>query len=509
MLGSSRGVVRLTNSVFGKMSSAMNGQVPKRTKVLTMDSINPHVKNMEYAVRGPIVIRASEIEKDLEKGAQKPFNHVVKANIGDCHATGQKPITFIRQVIALCTYPEVLMDNPAFPEDAKLRAKRILEGCSGHSVGAYSNSAGVEVIRRDAADYISKRDGIPCDYNDVFLSTGASDGIKTMLKLMMTGMSGDDRAGVMIPIPQYPLYSATNAEYNAYPIPYYLDEANNWALDVQDLERAIGEARGKCLPRAMVIINPGNPTGQVLSRKNIEDIIKFCKKENLFILADEVYQHNIYAKDAEFHSFKKVLKTMGPEYADMELASFMSTSKGYMGECGYRGGYFECINLDPEVKATLIKSISAKLCPSVTGQACMDVVVNPPQEGEPSYELFMKEKNYVLGQLAQKAKMVTELFNSIEGISCNEVQGAMYSFPKLDLPEKFVKECLADGKQPDAVYCYQLLEEKGLCVVPGSGFGQKPGTWHFRMTILPPFEEIKAVLDSFRDFHTKFLQKYK
>lgn len=90
-----------------------------------------------------------------------------------------------------------------------------------------------------------------------------------------------------------------------------------------------------------MVINPGNPTGQVLSRDNIEEIIKFAYKEQLFILADEVYQDNIYATGSKFYSFKKVLVEMGEPYSSLELASFMSCSKGYMGECGLRGGYAE------------------------------------------------------------------------------------------------------------------------------------------------------------------------
>lgn len=130
----------------------------------------------------------------------------------------------------------------------------------------------------------------------------------------------------MVPIPQYPLYSASLAEFGINQISYYLDEARNWGLDIAELQvkilnllqkclwkkmgidfqRSITEARKVCNPRAIVVINPGNPTGQVLSRKNIEEVIKFAYKEKLFILADEVYQDNVYAEGCKFHSFKKV-----------------------------------------------------------------------------------------------------------------------------------------------------------------------------------------------------------
>lgn len=478
-------------------------------KVLTMETLNPCVKTMEYAVRGPIVARATALEVELNKGAKKPFKKVVKANIGDCHATGQKPITFIRQVLALVTFPDLLMKSPDFPEDAKKRAKRILAACRGGSIGSYSESPGLLSIREDICAYIQKRDGHPSSPNDIVMSTGASDAIKTVMTLLLTGKDGKDRAGIMIPVPQYPLYSAAIAEFNAYPIHYYLNEDKHWSLEVPELKRAIQEARPHCKPRAICVINPGNPTGQVLTRENIESVIKFAHEEKLFILADEVYQHNIYAEGSQFFSFKQVLMEMGQPYCSMELASFMSASKGYMGECGYRGGFAEVVNMDPEVQEQLIKSISAKLCPPVSGQAVMDVIANPPEPGEPSYEQFAKEKEHVLSQLNEKAKFVTQLFNSIEGITCNEVQGAMYAFPCLHLPPKAIEAAKAAGKTPDSFYCFALLEEMGICTVPGSGFGEVEGTYHFRTTILPPLEELKEVLGNFKDFHLRFLAKYK
>ncbi|KAJ8924559.1 hypothetical protein NQ315_000708 [Exocentrus adspersus] len=474
---------------------------------LNLENLNPCIKVMEYAVRGPLVTRAGEIEKELEKGVKKPFNEVIKANIGDCHAMGQKPITFTRQVLALVTYPK-LLDDPSYPEDVKQRAKTILSGCRGGSVGSYTDSPGIEVIRRHVAEYIERRDGIPSDWQNIIISAGASDAIKNVLKLLICNVNGK-KPGVMIPIPQYPLYSASLAEFDMHQIGYYLDESRNWGLGIAELQRSIDEARKVSNPRAIVLINPGNPTGQVLSRENIEEIIKFAYKEKLFLLADEVYQDNVYAEGSKFYSFKKVLIEMGEPYSSMELASFMSCSKGYLGECGLRGGYAEVINLDPAVKAMYLKAISAMLCPTVLGQACLDTIMNIPTKGEPSYELYMKERTNVLSSLKLRAKMVADTFNSIEGMSCNPVQGAMYAFPQMKLPEKAVEAAKKAGKQPDAFYAFELLESTGICIVPGSGFGQQPGTYHFRTTILPQPDKLKAMLDKFTEFHTGFLKKYK
>lgn len=103
---------------------------------------------------------------------------------------------------------------------------------------------------------------------------------------------------------------------------------------------------------------------------------------------------------------------------------------------------------------------------------------------------------------------MTEVFNSIEGITCNEVQGAMYAFPRIHLPQKAIEAANMAGKTPDEFYCFAMLEETGICTVPGSGFGEKEGTFHFRTTILPPLEEIRQVLKHFKDFHINFLQNY-
>ncbi|XP_035274357.1 alanine aminotransferase 2 [Anguilla anguilla] len=483
-----------------------NGKV--REKILTMETLNPHVKAVEYAVRGPIVIKAGKIEQELQQGEKKPFTEVIRANIGDAHAMGQQPITFLRQVVALCTCPE-LLDSPAFPEDAKLRARRILQGCGGKSIGSYSASQGVECIRKDVAEYVARRDqGVPTSWYNVFLTTGASDGIMSILKLLVSG-AGPTRTGVMIPIPQYPLYSAAIAELGAVQVNYYLDESNCWALDIVELHKAYRAAKQYCNPRVLCIINPGNPTGQVQSRKCIEDVLHFAYEEKLFVLSDEVYQDNIYSPDCQFHSFKKVLYELGPEYFNgVELVSFHSTSKGYTGECGFRGGYMEAINLDPDVQAQLVKLLSVRLCPPVSGQAAMDVIANPPQSGEPSYPQFLKEKTAVLSSLAEKARLTEQILNTVPGIKCNPVQGAMYAFPRIFIPPRAVEEAKALGMAPDMLYCLQLLEETGICVVPGSGFGQREGTYHFRMTILPSTEKLKLLLEKVQSFHIKFLEHY-
>lgn len=475
-------------------------------KTLTLETLNPNITKLEYAVRGPLVIRAAEIEKELEKGAQKPFKRVIKANIGDAHAMGQQPITFIRQVLACVSDPD-LLESGQYPSDVKERAKSILAACGGQSVGSYTMSHGIELIRRHVAEYIERRDGHKANWQDICLTGGASNGIKNCLQLLCNKVDGKDTA-VLIPIPQYPLYSASLAEYGLGQVGYYLDEDHNWALDINELERAFLEGSKTHAVRAIVVINPGNPTGQVLTRNNIEDIIKFAQKHGLFVFADEVYQDNVYDKDSKFFSFKKVMTELGAPYDSIELASFMSISKGYVGECGLRGGWMELCGLQAGVQAHLYKAISAMLCPTTLGQTAVDCVARTPMPGEPSYELWNKEKTAVLESLKQRAKMIVDTFNSMEGFSCNVVQGAMYAFPRIELPPRAIAAARADNKLPDVFYAFKLLEETGICVVPGSGFGQRPGTFHFRTTILPQPKQLQEMLDIFKDFHQKFTKEY-
>lgn len=496
----------LSTCRYHYINSTMPQQKQKQP-VLSESQMNPAVKELQYAVRGPIVARAVEIDNELKSGSTSyNFEKVIKCNIGDAHAMGQKPITYIRQVVAGMLLPETL---PDLPESVQVRVREILAGCGGQSIGAYSNSAGVEVIREHIAKFIEERDGgVPSRPEDVFLSTGASGGIVKVLKMLTFG-SGKDRTGIMIPTPQYPLYSATISELEAVRCNYYLDEETNWSLKLDELEKAYNSAAEKCAPRVLCIINPGNPTGNVLSKENIQGVIKFAYEKNLFVLSDEVYQDNIWDDNCQFHSFKKTCYELGEPYrSGLQYASFHSISKGYMGECGLRGGYMELVNWQSGVKTEMIKLLSSRLCPPVTGQAAMDCVVKAPKRGDSCYELWKDERDHVLAELKAKAKLTADEFNKIDGVSCQTVQGAMYSFPSITMPDKFVEHCEREGVVPDAVYCMELLESKGVCVVPGSGFGQRAGTHHFRMTILPPRETMETVMQRFNEFHTEFTKKW-
>ena len=139
----------------------------------------------------------------------------------------------------------------------------------------------------------------------------------------------------------------------------------------------------------------------------------------------------------------------------------------------------------------------------------MGLSCNPPKKGDPSFEKYESEKTAILSSLKRRAENLVDSLNKLEGVSCQPASGSMYAFPQITLPEKAVKKAEELGKAPDMYYCLELLKETGICVVPGSGFGQKDGTWHFRTTFLPREEQMDEVNSRMTRFHDSFLSKFK
>ncbi|XP_009606549.1 alanine aminotransferase 2 [Nicotiana tomentosiformis] len=477
---------------------------------VTLNNLNPKVLKCEYAVRGEIVNLAQKLHQDLKDNpGSHPFDEILYCNIGNPQSLAQQPITFFREALALCDHPVILDKSETqglFSADSIERAFQILDQIPGRATGAYSHSQGVKGLRDTIASGIEARDGFPADPNDIFLTDGASPAVHMMMQLLI----GSENDGILCPIPQYPLYSASIALHGGTLVPYYLDEETGWGLEISELENQLKTAKSKGIKvRALVVINPGNPTGQVLAEANQRDIVKFCKKEGLVLLADEVYQENVYVPEKQFHSFKKIARSMGFGEKDISLVSFQSVSKGFYGECGKRGGYMEVTGFSPEIREQIYKVASVNLCSNISGQILASLVMSPPKVGDESYESFSAEKEAILSSLARRAKTLEDAFNSLEGVTCNKAEGAMYLFPRINLPAKAIKAAEEAKTAPDAFYARRLLNATGIVVVPGSGFGQRPGTWHFRCTILPQEEKIPAIVSSLTDFHKQFMDEFR
>ncbi|KAK7747551.1 alanine transaminase [Cytospora paraplurivora] len=480
------------------------------TRRLNINNINAHVREAKYAVRGELAVKSEEYRIKLARGDDDlPFKHVVSANIGNPQQLDQKPITFFRQVLSLVENPllleheDVLLKHLDYKSDVIERAKWLLSKVG--SVGAYSASNGVPGIRQSVADFLERRDGFPANWADIYMSIGASSGVNTLLHVIVQG----PQTGVLVPIPQYPLYTASLSVLNGTCVPYYLDESKNWGTDLSAIKSAYADGKAKGIDvRCIVVINPGNPTGATLSEEDVRGVIEFAREENLVIIADEVYQANVFA--GEFISFKKVLRTLQQEhpgkYDHLELASLHSISKGMVGECGHRGGFFEMVGFDPEVQAEFYKFVSITLCAPVIGQCLVELMVNPPKPGDPSYPLYKQEYDAIYNGLKERAYALWRAFSRMEGVECGEPQGSMYLFPTIKLPQKAIDAAKEQGKTPDEFYSLKLLEATGVCVVPGNGFGQKEGTLHFRTTFLAPGTEW---VETIVKFHEDFLNQYR
>jgi alanine transaminase len=505
--------VRVFASANVSRSLRIRGGARKKEKALEVASMNPNLRDLEYAVRGAIPDRAAEIDAIIKAnpdGHGFPFNKTIQCNIGNPQALGQKPLSFNRQVLSLVSNPELLEAAEAgdgtldalFKKDAVKRARKYLTRDPA-GVGAYTNSQGFQVVREEIASFISARDGHPSSPENIFVTDGASSGVKMAYTALIRAGQND---GILIPIPQYPLYSALTTLADGELVGYYLDESSGWGVTVSELRRAIKEARAKGTNvRALVIINPGNPTGQCLKASEMRQIIDFCMKENLVLLADEVYQENVYNSGKRFTSFKKVAMDMR---ADVELISYHSASKGFIGECGIRGGYLELHNIDPAVKAMLYKLASISLCSNTNGQISIGLMVNPPAKGDESYENYIQERDGILESLKRRAIKLADALNKLEGVTCNPAEGAMYVFPQIRLPKGAVQAAEEESLPPDTFYCLKLLEATGITTVPGTGFKQKDGTFHLRTTFLPSEQEMDVVVERITRFHADFMTRY-
>jgi len=291
---------------------------------------------------------------------------------------------------------------------------------------------------------------------------------------------------------------------------YYLDEKDQWNLNMNELERSLQEAKDNGTNVVgFVLINPGNPTGGVLSKQAVQEVVQFCSKHNLVLLADEVYQENVYDETVEFYSCKRAAYDTGLlQTNDIELASFHSTSKGVWGECGRRGGYMELTGFDTKIQDQLYKLASASLCSSVNGQCMTSLMCRGPNPDDVSYESYQAEKIEIFNSLKRRAKIVEEGLDSIPGFSCQPAQGSMYCFPSVEMPAGAIEEAKRQNTTPDTLYALSLLEHTGIVVVPASGFGQEKNRYGFRTTFLPSESDMTKSVQAMKEHHEEFCKKY-
>ncbi len=328
----------------------------------------------------------------------------------------------------------------------------------------YSPSSGIpealEAIRREA-----NRKGIE-DVRDIFVTTGASEAIEICLTALLN--PGEN---VLTPAPGYPLYTAIIPKLDAEENPYFLDEENGWQPDVDDIEKKINDKT-----RAIVLINPNNPTGALFERETLLKIIELAKRHDLLIFADEIYDKLLLGGE-EHISIASLDK-------DAPFVTFNGLSKSYVGP-GLRLGWGIASGPE-ELLADYLEAINRILRARICASHPMQYAVSPCLDGEKAHLPEMLRK------LTRRRDITVEMLNAVDGISCVPPQGAFYAFPRL--------ENVAD----DAHWTKELIRATGVVAVPGSGFGQRPGTSHFRVVFLPPDETLTAAYEKIAEFHAGY-----
>ncbi|GAA6219602.1 alanine aminotransferase 2-like [Lates japonicus] len=474
----------------------------------SLQQVSPTVRGIRVSPHTALQSLAAHITQEITQGAQKPFKELIDINSCSPHQAGMKPVSFVRQVLAVCLYPQLLEDK-SLPVDVRLRAQSLLEVCPGGSVGSYTASSGMPHIRQSIAGFITRRDGGVSSYaKDIFISAGSQRGLMLLVKLLARG-EGVTRTGVLTPLPCPHTLPMLLDEAGVTSVPYQLTEERGWAVDLDELHRALKTARGHCEPRAIYISNPGNPTGHVQDRKSIEEVIQFAAAERLLLLVDEVFQDSVYRQDREFISYKKVLFEMDEEYSEtVELVSFHSLSSPCMGECGLRAGFMEAINMDPEVMQYLDILLDTDISTPVTGQLALDLMVNPPKPGDPSYDTYTQEILLARATMSQNVQRAWQFLDGLPGMSCQPAMGGVYLYPSLHLPPEITEQAKSLEVEADVLYCQRLLQEEGVFLAAGCQHGGATDRHYLRLCVLVPPDTLEEVLARLGSFHLRLMDRF-
>ena len=343
--------------------------------------------------------------------------------------------------------------TPAHVVEAAARAMR-------DNKNGYAPSSGIpealEAIRGEAT-----RKGITT-VQDVFVTTGASEAVDVCLTALLN--PGEN---VLTPAPDYPLYSAvlckTGAELNT----YYLNEDDGWQPELDDIRSKINSRT-----RGIVLINPNNPTGAICTRKMLESIAELARQHNLLIIADEIYD-KLILDGGELTSIAAVAP-------DVPVVTIGGLSKNYLAP-GWRIGWVigsgEAGAIKPYIEGAQ-KLLRARLSANHPEQYAIKVALEGPQD-------------HLVGvnaRLRARRDLTVNACNSIPHMSCVPPLGAFYAFPRIDVPEG------------DDVFVKELLLQKHILVVHGSGFGQKPGSKHYRIVFLPQEDVLKKAYAEIGEF---------
>ena len=385
------------------------------------------VANVTYAVRD-VVVLADQVARTGKK--------MFYLNIGD-----PNKFDFV---------------TPGHIVDAICRALR-------DNKNSYSPSSGIEEAR-EAIRADAERRGIR-SIRDIFVTTGATEAIDICFAALAN--KGEN---VLVPVPGYPTYNAILTKLEVEPRPYFLNEADGWQPDLDDIRGKIDSKT-----RALVLINPNNPTGAFYGRETIEALVNLAAEKNVVLFSDEIYDR-LLLDDREYVS-PAALNPAAP------VVTMNGLSKNYLAP-GFRLGWGIVSGREAALKdyiEAVNKLLRARLCANHPEQYAIKAAL----EGDQGH---LKEVN---AKLARRRDLIMELLNSVEGISCVKPEGAFYAFPRVEIEE------------PDREFCESLVRETGVVVVPGSGFGQMPGSSHFRVVFLPPEDILREACEKITQFYRR------
>ncbi|HVZ18001.1 MAG TPA: aminotransferase class I/II-fold pyridoxal phosphate-dependent enzyme [Terriglobales bacterium] len=333
--------------------------------------------------------------------------------------------------------------------------KAMRDGKNGYSASSGIPDA-LQAIRGEA-----ERKGIR-NVQDVCITSGVSE----LVDICLAALLGKGET-VLTPSPEYPLYSAVLSKIEAPLCPYDLDESNGWAPDIEQIESKITPKT-----RGIVVINPNNPTGALYSKETLLKIIDLARRHNLVIFADEIYDKLVF--DAKPHI------PLASLASDITIVTFGGLSKSYLAP-GWRVGW-GIISGDAACSKPYVEGINKLLRSRLCASHPMQWAIKPALEGPQDHLKVVSEK------LRRRRDITLEWVNRDPRVSCVSPEGAFYAFPKLDIPED------------DFSFVKKLLSDKAVLVVHGSGFGQKPGTKHFRAVFLPDEDMLKKAYQAITDF---------
>ena len=397
------------------------------------------LNNVCYDIRGPVLELAHRMEEEGQK--------IIKLNIGNVGVFGFDP-----------------------PEEIQLDIIRNLGNAS-----AYSDSKGIFAARKAIMQYSQEKGIRGVTLDDIYTGNGVSELIVLAMNALLN--NGDE---VLVPAPDYPLWTASVSLSGGTPVHYLCDESKEWAPDLDDL-------RKKITPRtkAIVVINPNNPTGAIYSNEILLGLTEIAREHGLILFADEIYDKMLY--DKAKHVSLASLST------DVVTITFNGLSKNYRS-CGYRVGWM-VVSGDKAMITDYVEGLtmlsSMRLCANVPGQYAIQTALG----GYQSINDLVSEG----GRLVRQRDLAWKLITEIPGVTCVKPKSALYLFPKLD-PEMYP---IADDQQ----FIADLLKEEKVLLVQGTGFNwTKPD--HFRVVFLPHEDVLREAIGRLARFLERYRQKH-